>query len=324
MFSEKIFRCLTAPLACLLLIVTGCATTSPKPADFALKFAEKDSITYKLSTISEKSVEFEGLQAEEGQFKGGRSGNEIEMVFTQQIESVDEKGDATAKITIEKLEYTKRIKDSVILDFDSSRPEDANNPMAKIIGQSYVIKITSDGKVTKIIAGQMRVKFKTKTLENKAALELFSRQAIIDRHATAALPSKDKNQLQKNDSWRSIKGLEFGLMGPKSYEKIYTVKDIKKEKKSRIAIVEMGTIPTVKTNEKTKDKTKDYSKTFDNIETYTGKLKLDLTNGKIEEYQEELNLQWIVAEPIEDIQADREPAAIRMSVIRSYKLEKIN
>ena len=246
------------------------------------------------------------------------------MVFTQEIQGVDEKGEATAKITIEKLKYTKRIKDSVILNFDSSKKEDANNPMAKIIGQSYTIKITPDGKITKIIAGQMRVKFKSRTTENKAALELFSRQAIIDRHATAALPAKDKNQLQKNDSWRSIKGLEFGLMGPKSYEKIYTVKDIKKEKKSRIAIVEMDTIPTVKTDEKTKDKTTDYSTTFDNRETYTGKLKLNLTNGKIQEYQEELNLQWVVAEPLEDIETDRAPAVIRMSVIRSYKIEKIN
>ena len=324
MFLEKKFHCLTAPLVCLLLIVTGCATTSRKPADFALKFAEKDSTTYKLTTISEKSVDFEGMQVEEGKFKGGRSGNEIEMVFTQEIQGVDEKGEATAKITIEKLKYTKRIKDSVILNFDSSKKEDANNPMAKIIGQSYTIKITPDGKITKIIAGQMRVKFKSRTTENKAALELFSRQAIIDRHATAALPAKDKNQLQKNDSWRSIKGLEFGLMGPKSYEKIYTVKDIKKEKKSRIAIVEMDTIPTVKTDEKTKDKTTDYSTTFDNRETYTGKLKLNLTNGKIQEYQEELNLQWVVAEPLEDIETDRAPAVIRMSVIRSYKIEKIN
>ena len=362
MMSDKIFGWLAPPLRgtglvtvviCSLLLTAGCAPLAEEAAkpevepkeekpkvvvkevkpeeekptvELALKFTPQDSTTYKLTMEAQRRIEWEGPMPDEAVFKGGQTGNKIEMTFTRQIQSVDDKGNAVAEITIKGLKYLSIIRDNTVLDFDSSREKDKNSPMANLIGQSYTIKIAPTGKVTEVIdVKQAQAAFKGSSSADKAALTLLRPNVIKERHGTLVLPDADKNQLRTGGKWSSIKTFSFGMMGSKSYEKIYTLKEIKDTNGRRIIIVEMNAIPTSDTAEQLdKEGISGLSKMFDNIETYTGRLKLDLTTGKIEKYLEKLQSEWIAVDPLAGQKDDKEPAALKMTAIRLYRLEKID
>ncbi|HUT46359.1 MAG TPA: hypothetical protein VMX36_08735, partial [Sedimentisphaerales bacterium] len=153
---------------------------------------------------------------------------------------------------------------------------------------------------------------------------LLSLKAITERHTIPTLPDADKNQLHTGDNWSSIKNFSFDMMGSKSYEKIYTLKEIKDVDNRRIAIARMQAVPSA---EYAKELHKEQSAAFfanmsDNTETYTGELKLDLTGGKVEEYRENLTTEWVIVDP--NPKENEQPAALIMTAVRSYSIEKID
>ena len=292
----------------------------------ALKFNPADSTTYKVITNTENSVIWEGADSEKPKaFTGGHTGRKIEITFSQQIQSIDDKGNAVAKITIKELKYLSKIKSDITMDFDSSRQEDRQNPLGKLIGQSYTIEITPSGQVTKLIdANDARAAVKGDSPENKTAAGLLSLRAIMERHTIPALPESGDNQLLAGENWSRIKSFSFSMMGAKAYEKIYTLKEIKDADNRRIAIAKMEAVPSA---EKARELHKDQSASFfanfsDNKETYTGLLKLDLTAGKIEEYSENLTTEWFIVDPTP--KEKEQPAALKMTAVRAYSIEKID
>ena len=68
----------------------------------------------------------------------------------------------------------------------------------------------------------------------------------------------------------------------------------------------------------------DFSKMFENNETYTGRLTLDLTAGKVEKCLEKLQSEWIAVEPTAGEEEEKEPAVLIMTATRIYHLEKID
>ena len=294
----------------------------------ALKFSPQDSTTYKVITEAQKSVSWEGPTSKKpATFQGGHTGNQIEVTFTQKIQSVDDKGNAVAAITIKELKYLAKVKDNPILDFDSSREKDRDNPLAKLIGQSYSIEISPAGRVTKVIdVNEAQAAVEGSSAANKTAVALLSADAIKERHTISALPATDTNQFRPGDNWSNIKTLSFGMMGSKSYEKISTLKEITDADNRQIAIVDMNAIPSSEMAEKLhkEQATSFFSKMFDNTETYTGELKLDLTAGKVEKYTEKLRSEWLAVEPLAGQEGDREPAALKMVATRLYRIEKVD
>lgn len=335
MKQTRIYGFIAGSVICALALTAGCAQNNV----LALKFTPEDSTTYKVTTEADRSVEWEGLATGKPKgFTGGHNGNRIEMTFTQDIKSIDDKGNATAKITIKGLKYLAKVKDNIVLDFDSSTEKDKSSPLNKLIGQSYTIELTSSGQVSKVIdAGDARDAVRGGSSANKAAATLLSDDAIKELHTIPALPAADKNKCNIGDSWSSIEDFSFDLMGAKSYEKIYTLEKIedpssaafmrilrKDAKDHRIAIARMNAVPSA---EKAKELYKEqaasfFSKMSDNIETYTGQLKLDLTDGKIVEYHEKLQVEWIVLDP--NPKDDKQPDAIRMTAVHLYSIEKID
>jgi len=295
--------------------------------ELTLRFTPQDSTAYRLITEAEKSVEWEGpLSSEPAGFEGGHTGSRTEMTFTQQIQSIDEKGNAVAKITIEGLKCLAKVRDNTILDFDSSREKDPDSPLRKLIGQSYTVKFSPAGQVLEVIdVNQTQAAASGNSSAHKAALALTSTDAIKQRHTILAMPVAGKNQLRRGDSWSSIKTFSFGMMGSKSYEQIYKLRDIKDIGGRQLAIVEMNAIPS---SERAQQLHKEqatglFSKLFDNIETYTGELKFDLTTGKIEKYIESLRCEWVAVNPLVRQETDKEPAALKMAAIHLYHIEKI-
>ncbi len=292
----------------------------------ALKFAANDLTTYKVITEMEKSVKWEGpLPDKPFPFKGGSTGNKVEVAFTQRIQSVDDKGNAVAQITFKGLKYLGKVKDNVVLDFDSSREKDANSPLFKLIGQSYTIEVSPAGQVLRVIdASGAQAAVEGSSSANKTALALLSPDAIKERHTIAGLPVADKNRLCAGDTWSSIKTFSFDMMGPKSYERIYALKEIKEVNNHQIAAAEMKALPSSEMAEELHKEraTGAFSKMFDNTETYDGKLALDLTAGKVQEYFEKLRTEWVMVDPKPE--PNKEPAALRMAATRSYSIKKID
>jgi hypothetical protein len=344
----RIFDLAAIAVLCVLLVTASCTKPAKEPAQtkveppqttpaavepeeqkptvkLALKFVEADSTTYRVTTEIDKSVLWESPHPTKPEgFTGGHTGNRVEMTFTQLIQSTDDKGSAVAKITIEQLKCTAKIKDNIVLDFDSSREQDRQNSLSKLIGQSYTIELTPSGQVLKVIdAGDARAAAASDSA-GKTAANLLSDKAIMERHTIPALPASDKNQLQAGGKWSIIKSFSFDMMGSKTYEKIYTLQEIQDAGGRRIALAKMQAVPST---QKAKELHKQQAQSFfanmsDNTETYTGLLKLDLTVGKVEECRENLTTEWFIVDP--NPKENEQPAALRMTAVRIYSIEKID
>jgi hypothetical protein len=298
------------------------------PIELALKYTPNDSTTYKYTAEAKRGIKWEGPLSKESAFQGGTTSSRIEMTFTQQIQSTDEKGNAVAKITIKSLKHLSIIRDNPAMDFDSSREKDKDNALMKLIGQSYTIEITPAGRATRVIdANQAQAAVKGATPTTKTAVAMLTTQAITERHSIPAMPAEEKNKLRKGENWTSLKSFSFGLMGSKNYQRIYTLKDVTEEDHRRIALVEMKANPTSEMAQKMhKEKAiGDFSKMFENTETYKGRLEVDLNAGKIEKCIETLESEWIAVEPmVGQKDENKEPAVLTMTANRLYSLEKID
>jgi len=320
----RISRWLASAAACSLLLAAGCAPEAAQMKDatatLALKFSPGDSATYKTIIERERNIKWEGSVPDDPVFAGGRNHHRIETIFTQEIQSVDDNGDATAKITFNQVKYSSTSKSGKSFNFDTANPKDPKHPLAMLIGQSYTIKIDPAGQVVKVID--------TKDAETAArkgsvipveALRLLKPQAIKIRHGTLTLPDPNSNELHIGESWSNKMSVNFGMMGKESYEKIYTLNKIKGKKNRQIAVITMQAIPASGTEE-----TADLIKNSDIRKTYTGELEVDLAAGNINNYLEKLQQEWTVVFPSTGEETGEDPALLTMTETRLYHIEKVD
>lgn len=320
----KISRWLTVTVVCSLILPTGCAPEAAQKTDatatLALKFDPGDSTTYTVTTERERRIKWEGPVPDDPAFKGGTNRHKIETTFTQEIQSVDDKGDATAKIIIKNIKYASSAKNRRTFNFDTSKPEDPEHPIAMMVGHSYTIKISPKGDVIKVIdVRDAETAARKGSVIPIQALRLLKSDAIKLRHGTLTLPDTGKNQLRTGEGWSDTKSFNFGMMGSESYEKIYTLNKIKGWGKHRTALIKMDAIPASET-----EQTADLLKNSDIIRTYTGELDFDLAAGKVHNYLEKLQQQWTVAFPSAGEKTDEGPAILTMTETRSYHVEEID
>ncbi len=288
-----------------------------KNVPMVLKFSPGETAKYKVVMEGQRSVKWEGAVPNKPAFQSGENVSKAEMTFTQKIQSVAVNGNAAALITIDRLKYASSIKETKILDFDNSRAEDANSPIAKLIGQSYTIEITPSGEVSKIIDVNSAIAaVKGDSPAQKAALNLLGSEVIKDRHGTLRLPA-NKTQLKIGESWKSVKTFSFGWMGPVAYERIYTLEGPDDHK----ATAKMKAVPTTEPNNPLASR---LSKSFDHKGRYWGELQFDTSSGQVVKYSETLEEEWLAAKPSEEKETEGEPATLTMSAKRFYSIEKID
>ncbi len=286
-----------------------------KNVPMVLKFSPGDTTKYKVVMEGQRSVKWEGAVPDKPSFQSGQNASKAEITFTQKIQSVVGNGNAVALITIDSLKYVSSIKETKILDFDSSRAEDASAPMAKLIGQSYTIEITPSGEVAKVIdVNSAETAVKGTSPAQKAAMKLLEAEVIKDRHGLLSLPT-DKPQLNIGENWKNVKAFSFGLMGPVAYERVYSLKSIDNQK----ATAEMKAVPAAEPNQSTSR----IAKNFDHKGEYKGELQFDTGSGQIVKYSETLEEEWLAAKPSAEKETEGEPAALTMSARRFYSIEKI-
>ena len=112
------------------------------------------------------------------------------------------------------------------------------------------------------------------------------------------------------------------MMGVKSYERVYTLKEMN----GKTATIEMNGIPSSELEEGAKESVSSmgpFEKMFDNVETYTGQLVMNLDNGKIEKYFENLDTKWILIMPDKKKSGTDDPDMMTMNYIDSFSLEKL-
>jgi len=307
-------------------IQTGIKPQKQKPTvQPALKLAPAGRMTYKVTTDRENGVLWEGpLKNKPKSFIGGRTGNKIELTFTRQTQNAGAEGGTVANITINALKYLAKIRDKTALDFDSSRETDQDNPLNKLIGQSYTIELTVSGEVSKVFdVNDARNAVAGSSISNARATQLLSTRAITEHHTFPSLPDVDNAHLIPGKSWSDIKTFSFGPMGSKSFERIYEITEISETDGRKIAFAHMKTVPSAAKAKELykKQSTGVFSSMFDNTETYTGKLWVDLTSGQIEKYIEEFKSDWIAVDPLATQKA-KEPDMLRMSATRIYSIER--
>ena len=308
-------------LGVVLSILAGCIPATK----MKLNLAERNETTYKVVLQSSKDYAF--VQPSINKTKERHTVSQIETVFTQKIESVDQQGNAIADITIKELRYSMEEPQGKTMDFNSTAEGSSSNPLFAFIGQSYKIKITPNGKIGIVDAKAARESGES-GFAQKFAEKLFSDEDIAKRHQVLALMDAGQALYKKGDKWSTVAASPPGMLRQKSFEKVYTLTDIKEQKGSKIAIIDMNAVPSSKRaenmSEEDKVKANFFANNFDEKDNYSGKMVFNLTTSEIESYQETLKAEWFVAELPEKRKSDKGPDQLTIGFSSLYSIEKVN
>ena len=307
-------------LGVVLSILAGCIPAT----EMKLNLAERAETVYKVVLQSSKDYAF--VQPSINKTKERHIVNRVEMVFSQKIESVDQQGNSTANITIKEIKYLSEDPQGKTLDFNSAAEGSSSDPLFAVIGQSYKIKITPNGKVGIVDVKAARDAVKS-GFAQKFAERLFSDEEIGRRHQVLALMDANERTCKKGDKWSTVAASPSGMLRRKSFEKVYTLTDIKNRKGSKIAIIDMNAVPSSKRAEDMQEdelKANSFAKMFDERDNYTGKMVLNLTTGEIDSYQEILKAEWLMAESPEEQKSDKGPDQLTIGFSSLYSIEKVD
>lgn len=323
MKKNSFFNVIFFTVSTVLLIFGGCDEPVQQKISLQLRPAEQEQATYKVLTESQRTLSYEGTFDNKESLKGGSNINKVEMTFTQQIQNVSKEGNITAKITIESLKVSSVTRDELTFSYDSSNEKDNKSPMARMIGQSYVIELSTQFQVIRVVdaASARKAAAGTDEAQRRAQL-LLTDDEIKERHSVAGIGSKQVSAAEVGDTWSDIKDFSFPIMGTKSYERIYTLEEIKPQDSGRIAVIDMKALPSVSAGESSRASAlMDMS---DNIRTYQGKLEINIDAGLIQSYLEQFDSEWIFVDPEHKPDDPAPPAAFRLGAVRLYSLERIN
>jgi len=312
--AGKVVLCLVVVSIFSAMLFTGCAA----PADLTMKFTPDDAVTYKVTTEMIKDYRFE--QPTAGKLVEQQSVTKIETEFLQKVESVDGQGNALVTITLNAIKFTVVDKNDTRLDFDSKRKSDKGKPLAKLVGQSYKIKISPAGGVKVVNAKKIRSVVKGGH-DGQVAKNFLSDDSIVKQHEVPALPDSGTT-LAAGSTWSRIKASPPGLLAPKSFEKIYTLSKIENRGGKNVAVVEMNAIDsaTPAADASMSGGMGPFAKMFDTEEIFNGQLIFDLAGGTVRRYNEKLVATYVAAESPPNQKPDKGPDTLTMGF--TYAISK--
>lgn len=301
-----------------VFVLAGCSNGGGATANMALDMQPGQSANYRVISEKSRSVEFGGsLEADES-FQGGERKTLVEMLFTQQIEQVDEQGNATAKITILDVKASSHMRDEVVTDFDS----DQGGVFAQLVGLSYTIKIAPTGQVVEVVdATPARRAIREQSPQARQARLLLSDDEIIERHTVSILPN---DQLSIGQNWQSVKTFSFGMLGTKELERIYTLDRIDTEAGKQVAVAQLSAIPSAQEAHMLHQQAmaSGFDSMLDTSHDYSGTVKLDIQSGRFLSCVEDLRAEWVIVEPASG--DDEMPGMLKMSARIYSSLEKVD
>ncbi len=296
--------------------LAGCGGSAP----MALDLQPGDSGNYRVISEKQRGVEFGGALEGQQELEGGMRTSITEMTFTQEIESIDEAGNAVARITIRDISASTQMRDEIVSDYSS---DTEGSVFAGLVGKSYKIKIAPTGQVTEVLdTSQIREAIRNHGAEAGQARGLFSNDSLKDFHTVSVLPGEN---VAVGDSWHSVKTFSFGMLGTKELERIYTLVEVVKVNGQRIAVADLNAIPSAEGSRLLHQQAEDtgFDDMFDTSHDYSGTVKLNLDDGQFVSCIERLNAEWIIVEPT-DIDHDDLPGMLSMSANIHNRLERID
>ncbi len=323
--------------AAALLFYSGCApeaeiAVKPEPEqtviepEIAMNLQLGQTVSYKTVTEVRKFYKF--TQPSEEEVTEKNTASVIEWVYDQTVTDVDEQGNTTADITIKGLSYLTSTPEGAGEDFNSSRDSDRDKPLAKLLGQSYTIKVSADGKVVEILNAQTTQSAIKGGEDRRVAEYLLSDDAIKRRHSISYLPISGKSKMSVGDTWKSVESSPKGMLIPKSYEKVFNVKDISSSDSGKIATITMKALPTSEKAEGVSEQAVAgmgfFSGMFDTEETFEGELVINLDSGQIIKYNEVLTSESTAAEMPRRAAPDAEPDVLSLKFDRRRSTEIVN
>ncbi len=294
-----------------------------QPVNLVLAFSPGQTATYKAVIDAQKSVGWIGPESgKPAGYSDGYSGNHIEMTFEQRVEQVQDNGNAILAITIKGLKYRGVVQSRPAFEFDSDKPDDQANPLAALVGKSYRLEMSAKGQVVTLLDMEpVRQAVKAGSPAYGVAVKLMSDEMLRDQHEIPPLIALKSSQARFGQSWSDLKSFSFGTMGDKSFERVYTLQ----KGDGRTAIVEMKAILSAAMAEELhkRQATVLPSGLFDNTQKYEGRLVLDVGGGRVCEYAEEMQAEWVVADPAAMQDSDAKPRALKMGAKRLHRLERV-
>ena len=125
------------------------------------------------------------------------------------------------------------------------REKKVKNPLMKLIGQTYMLEFNASNYITAMDAFPPVLKdINDGTPSGQAARGIMLSEVVKERHGVFQLPPQGQEMLKQGDKWSKIRTFPFGKMGLKSYEKIYTLENVRDTCGRRIEVVDMNAIPT--------------------------------------------------------------------------------
>ncbi len=319
------------------LWLTGCgpsakveSSTQAEPAvpagptvELALNFQPGNVATHEVTTNFTRDFRFE--QPAVNKLRAEETSTTITTIFDRRIESVDENGWATAGITLKGLRVKVIKSNNVEVDYDSASAEAAANPLNKLIGQSYTIRINKNGRVEPLNLATVNTAGISGT-EGRIAKRMFEAEEVIRRHQVLPLESSPA-EVTVGENWSTIVPSPPGLLSSKSYKKTYTLTDVEGQEGNRVAVVKMtageSAVPAEGVNAAGQG-LGIFAKMLDNEDEYTGSLRLDLTTGDVLSYNETLISTYIAQEPNPAATPDQGPDTLRIRFIQKVDQKLID
>jgi hypothetical protein len=328
--NQRRFLVNTSVMLCLFGVV-GCSGSTSKvtsteavtqvdqPAfKLTLKYEIGQTVTYCLSTEVTRSVEFEGIRADNkklGAFSSAMTGRLYDVTWTQRVQDLDPNGQALLSIKITGLGYKGFRVGELTVDYDSTRAKNAATALADLLGITYHVRLNTKGHVLEVMGvEQALARLDNGKADIQTAKHLISDAVIKTRHTVKALNSAP-DQAAKQGTWTDSEAFSFGKMGSKRFDKTYTCLGVK-EDTPLVEVSLKGTespgrnltrAPVPKMPLASKDQ-------------YIGMLVLDTKTGQIKTYHETLAVDWVVEDAVRKNGA--EPRKIHMTQRQAFLLER--
>ena len=312
--SCRISTSLVAVAVCFMLVFVGCG---PK-TDLSLKFTPSDVTTY--TVVSENHTTFKFEMPSSNNYKEDVSEKSFSITFDQEIQSVDETGVATAKITIKGMKYTDIDKGNVKFEYDSASAKDKKEALGKLIGKSYTITIDPKGQVAVLDVEDARKVVKTGVAASKAK-GILSDKAIVSRHEVVTLAKLEKSEVSVGDTWSTVEKPGYKLLMPRTFEKVYTLDEIRDDGGNSVAVVNMKAVPAGASEKGDFNPAMlMFSSMMDAEEDFSGKMEYDVTTGKVLAQDETLKVKYIATDPKDN---GAEPDILTITLVYGQSAEVV-
>jgi hypothetical protein len=315
MFRKMIIS-LTAVIASGLLL-SGCAPS----AKLSLNFVPNKTVSYESTSKMIKDVEFDQPSLKKN--KKDQTSTVITVKFDQTVTKVGPDGTAAADVTIKAIQCKMVNKNEVRYEFDSASEKAKTDPLNNLIGQSYRIAISPDGKVKVVDAAKARAVIVSNDGQ-KLAQKILSDESILERHQLP-LPEAGKNVVAAQKGWTQTAPSPPGLLAPKTFNKIYTLDQFGKDNTAVITMSAKENMTAKPEGPKASgDNLGFLAKLFDNKDEYSGKLTVNLSSGTVDNYEETLVSNYVAQDKPKDAAADAAPDTLVMRLTYSLGLKKTN